>query len=101
MDRRTPAVVSDLGARVAKLSVRSENACAIDTGGAAWCWGDNRYRQIGDGSATSERSAPVRVPGVPPVAAIATGSCTCAITAGGGAPRRAATGAARPVRAMR
>ena len=39
-----------------------EHACAIDDTGAAWCWGDNTYGQLGD-SSTRYASVPVRVLG--------------------------------------
>ncbi|HAU29596.1 MAG TPA: hypothetical protein DCW68_05745 [Rhodospirillaceae bacterium] len=37
----------------------SNNACALDTSGVAWCWGSNSYGQLGDGSG-AESSTPVQ-----------------------------------------
>ena len=44
------------------LSARSRTACAVETDGAAYCWGGGRYGQRGDGS-NGYSYAPVPVSG--------------------------------------
>jgi hypothetical protein len=41
-----------------------DHTCGISTRRVAYCWGANRFGQLGDGS-TTDRSAPVRVAGQP------------------------------------
>ncbi|MEN9723610.1 MAG: hypothetical protein RJB38_1596, partial [Pseudomonadota bacterium] len=40
-----------------KLSLGDEHACAITTDNALYCWGDNRYGQLGDGTTISRSHA--------------------------------------------
>ncbi len=41
-------------------------SCALTAGGHVWCWGDNGFTQLGQGSATIASSpAPLRVQGLP------------------------------------
>lgn len=43
-----------------QVAVGSAHSCAIDQHGAPWCWGDNAYGKLGDGT-TQQRTAPVKV----------------------------------------
>ncbi|HUR94266.1 MAG TPA: hypothetical protein VMY76_06765 [Gemmatimonadales bacterium] len=45
-----------------QVSTGSAHTCAITAAGAAYCWGDNPYGQLGDGSRT-RRLMPVKVAG--------------------------------------
>jgi alpha-tubulin suppressor-like RCC1 family protein len=59
IERRIPsAIPGDL--TFASLSAGGGHACGVTTSGVAYCWGDNDYGQLGDGTTTT-REAPVRV----------------------------------------
>ena len=79
-DSKVPVGVTGLGGGVAAIAAGWYHTCALTTGGAVSCWGDNTYGQLGDGS-TEERPAPVPVAGLSTgVAAIAAGGFhTCAL----------------------
>ncbi len=54
------------------------NTCARRTDGTAWCWGNNQYGRLGDGT-TTNRSAPTQVAGLSNVTALDAGDYhTCA-----------------------
>jgi alpha-tubulin suppressor-like RCC1 family protein len=64
-----------------------EHACGIDDLGAAWCWGDNSYGQLGD-STVNYASVPVRVAGdhvFKQLGAGAESNTTCGVTTDGAA----------------
>lgn len=42
--------------------VSEGNTCAISTGGELYCWGDNNYGQVGDGT-RGDRNTPVKLAG--------------------------------------
>lgn len=62
-----------------------DHTCARRTGGTIACWGDNGYRQLGDGTRDSPRT-PVPVSGVTGAAEVTAGSRhSCARLTTGGA----------------
>jgi len=61
----------------------TNHKCGITTVGAAYCWGDNRQGQLGDGGTTSS-ATPVAVAGGLTFASISTGGAhSCGLTAAG------------------
>lgn len=74
-------------ARQAKISAGDGHTCAvIGTASRVWCWGDNTYGQLGNGTVTSS-TTPVQVVGLSGVTAVTAGAQhTCALLADG-APR--------------
>ena len=47
--------------RLTNISPAIHHACGLDAGGIAWCWGDNRYGQLGAGSTAEFSATPLRV----------------------------------------
>jgi len=81
----TPWPTPILGGRVYRaLGVAPSHACAVTTGGEAYCWGNNYSGAIGDGSVYTVRSTPTAVLGGLAFATIAAGDgITCGVTASG------------------
>ncbi len=81
---RAPVLVSGNHVFV-QLSARGSHVCALTAAGETWCWGDNAWGALGDGS-TSNRSAPVAVSGGLAFTQITAGTNhTCGLTAAGAA----------------
>jgi alpha-tubulin suppressor-like RCC1 family protein len=59
--RRVPTLVAG-GHAFVEIVASARHTCAIDDAGAAWCWGNNQFGQLGDGS-TTDRHVPTRVSG--------------------------------------
>jgi alpha-tubulin suppressor-like RCC1 family protein len=63
-DSSVPVAVDTSGALADKtltqISAGADNACALDSGGAGYCWGYNDLGSLGDGS-TSDSTVPVAV----------------------------------------
>lgn len=83
LSRRSPVTVATLGNSVAQVAAGQLHTCARKTDGTIWCWGNNYYGNIGDGST---HKAPIPVPvkdisgGAIDIAA--GGNHTCARTGG-------------------
>jgi alpha-tubulin suppressor-like RCC1 family protein len=80
-----PVPVSGLPSSIASIGGGYNHSCAVTTGGAALCWGDNANGQLGNGTTTNS-SVPVPVTGLSTgVARIVGGNnYTCALTTLGG-----------------
>lgn len=76
----SPQIVS--GGHVAiSIAVGDSHACMVTNGGLAFCWGDNFYGQLGDGTNELRRTPqPVLLAGATPVAVAAAGNTTCVLT---------------------
>jgi len=80
-DLNVPVDVVGLTSGVAAFAAGGEHVCAVTTGGALSCWGNNSYGQLGV-SSTDSHSAPTEVTGlgsgVATVACGGSGVHTCA-----------------------
>ena len=58
----TPVDISGVlsGKTLVQISAGSFHTCAIDTGGAVYCWGDNSKSQLGDGT-TNPSISPIEI----------------------------------------
>jgi alpha-tubulin suppressor-like RCC1 family protein len=82
---RVPVPVSG-GLTFNDLSAGASHTCGVTTSGAAYCWGDDQYGQLGIGS-TSSSAAPVAVSaaGLTFASVSASGVYSCGLTSTGGA----------------
>jgi alpha-tubulin suppressor-like RCC1 family protein len=88
-ESNVPVTVSTSGVLSGKTLIQATAgitfACALDTGGAAYCWGDNSSGQLGNGS-TSSSGVPVPVtaqailPGAPTGVTAKPGNTTATIS---------------------
>lgn len=60
VERQRPVLVAG-SATWTTVAAGGEGTCAVRTSGRAYCWGDDRYGQVGDGTARVSRSTPSRV----------------------------------------
>lgn len=69
----------------ASVAVSPGHACALESSGSAWCWGENGRGQLGNGG-TASSSEPVQVAGGHAFTSLAVSvSGTCALDDGGAA----------------
>jgi alpha-tubulin suppressor-like RCC1 family protein len=80
-DSAEPVEVSGLAAGAAEIDAGDDHTCVVTKDGGLYCWGYNRYGQLGDGTRVS-RSLPTRANGLSGgVKAVAAGwGHTCALT---------------------
>ena len=72
------------GHAFAKLALGDARTCGITTSGAAYCWGENRAGELGNGITGGDSPTPVPVAGGHTFVDIAAGvRTTCALTADG------------------
>jgi hypothetical protein len=64
-DSPVPVQVSGHATDWATVTANWARTCAIKTGHTMWCWGDNGFGQLGDGT-TTNRPVPVQVSGHTP-----------------------------------
>jgi alpha-tubulin suppressor-like RCC1 family protein len=57
----SPKQVVALGTTVVQVAVGGRHTCARKSDGTLWCWGQNSNGQLGDGTTTDTRLAPVQV----------------------------------------
>ena len=80
--KRQPVAVIGLG-EVTSISAGRDHTCAIVLSEQGYCWGNNDFGQLGDGTIT-DRPTPVLVNGLNGARVIAAGLwSTCALLAGG------------------
>jgi alpha-tubulin suppressor-like RCC1 family protein len=67
--------------QVVQVAVGGGQVCAVDTGANLWCWGANKYGQIGNGN-TTNATTPSQV--ASSIASVSAGfTHTCAVSTGG------------------
>lgn len=83
----TPAFTTPLPARAVSITAGAYHSCALLAGGNVYCWGDDTYGQLGDGTpgpALVENPQAVALPGGQGATAVAAGYYhTCAILTDG------------------
>ena len=72
LPRRVPTLIAG-GHAFTTLALSARHGCGIDEEGVAWCWGNNQFGQLGDGT-TTDRHEPTRVSGNTRFAQIVTAS---------------------------
>jgi len=81
--RQSPVPVAG-GLTLASVSSGSSHACALTTGGSAYCWGHNGSGQVGMGTFVQGGRAPLLVTGGHTFTAVDAGSShSCGVTSGG------------------
>jgi alpha-tubulin suppressor-like RCC1 family protein len=86
VQRKTPvAAAQPAGLTFASVVMGSQHACALTAAGQAYCWGDNSYGQVGDGTKVQRTvPTPVYQPGGLAFTALDAGTYrTCGLTAAG------------------
>jgi alpha-tubulin suppressor-like RCC1 family protein len=85
-NQTTAVPVPNLASGVAGISANLDNSCAVTAAGEVYCWGDNTYGQLGNGTDAGQSNTPVQVLGLPPgmIAVTSSEYHSCAEAADGG-----------------
>jgi alpha-tubulin suppressor-like RCC1 family protein len=84
-DRWTPVAVAGALVFASLTAAGHDHTCGLTIGGAAYCWGSNRFGQLGD-DLTTDHLTPVPVGGGLVFASLTAGwDHTCGLTSGGAA----------------
>jgi alpha-tubulin suppressor-like RCC1 family protein len=59
-NQSSPAVTAQLPGQSLAVAAGGKHSCAV-VGREVWCWGENTFGQIGDGTSPTNRPVPVRV----------------------------------------
>lgn len=80
----SPVQITTLGTSVVRMAAGDYHTCAGKLDGSLWCWGDNTFREIGDGTAMTPKPSPVEVTALQTSIDLAAGDFhTCAIKSNG------------------
>lgn len=83
MRQLTPVEVTGLSGQVQQMAAGRAHTCALQEDGDVYCWGDNTYGQLGDGTDASSPT-PVVVQGLGDVEELTAGyDHNCAVTVSG------------------
>lgn len=81
--RLSPTQVPNLAEAISAVAAGGVNTCALSATGKLYCWGNNLYGQLGDGT-TISRTIPIQVPLTRTVQAVdVSGRHTCALLTDG------------------
>ena len=86
LQRLSPVTVAaPAGASFVRVATGISSSCGLTVAGTAYCWGDNAFGQLGDGTTTpsSTPSLVAAPPGVSFIQITQGGSRSCALTASG------------------
>jgi alpha-tubulin suppressor-like RCC1 family protein len=77
-------VSTPAGIVYASVAAGLDRTCALSTAGQAFCWGDNNFGQLGDGTYANVRTTPIAsAPGIAFSSIIAGGVHTCGLSPSG------------------
>lgn len=84
-DFLTKSAATDIGEIAIALATGLRHTCALGESGSVFCWGDNRFGQLGAETVRNYSNEPLLVEGLSDVVAIGAGELhTCAVIANGG-----------------
>jgi alpha-tubulin suppressor-like RCC1 family protein len=81
---RPPVQVGAFIGALVDIAAGAGHTCAVDRSAGVWCWGLNRFGQVGDSTVGERRGSPTRVAGISGALRVAVGRAhSCALLASG------------------